>query len=120
MKTIIHEFSGRQIAEIQSDGIIIRTWRDIVEIISQMLSRKVDALVLHEKNLAPEFFQLKTGIAGEILQKLAISRIKVAFVGDFDSYKSKSLKAFIAESNLGDQVNFSANLQSAIGSIGSE
>jgi len=120
MKTIIHEFSGRQIAEIQSDGIIIRKWRDIIDIISQMLSRKVDALILHEKNLAPEFFQLKTGIAGEILQKLANSKIKVAFVGDFDSYKSKSLKAFIAESNLGNQVNFSADLQSAISSIGSE
>jgi hypothetical protein len=120
MKTIIHQFNERQIAEIQSDGIIIRKWRDVIDIISQMISRKVDALILHEKNLAPEFFQLKTGIAGEILQKLANSEIRVAFVGDFDSYKSKGLKAFIVESNLGNQVNFSANLQSAINSIGSE
>ena len=120
MKTILHEFKGKQIAEIQSEGIIIRKWRDIIDIISKMLSGKVDALILHEKNLAPEIFQLKTGIAGEILQKLANSGIKVAFVGAFDSSKSKSLRAFIVKSNLGKQVNFAEDLETAINRFGSD
>ncbi len=85
-----------------------------MDIISDMLSRKLSALVLHEKNLAPEFFQLKTGIAGEILQKLTNYRIRVAFIGDFKSYKSKSLRAFIAESNSGNQVFFADSLESAL------
>jgi hypothetical protein len=62
----------------------------------------------------PQFFQLRTGLAGEILQKFTNYRFVVAIVGDFDVYDSKSLRDFIYECNQGKQVFFAKDQQSAL------
>ena len=56
--------------------------------------------------MTADFFDLKSGIAGEILQKFSNYRIRLAIVGDFSKYTNKSLKDFIYESNKGGQINF--------------
>jgi hypothetical protein len=50
--------------------------------ISAALSASVEqgGLVLDEKSLAPEFFDLKTGLAGQVLQKFVSYRTKLAVV----------------------------------------
>jgi hypothetical protein len=59
------------------------------------------------KECFPEsFFDLKTGFAGEILQKFSNYRMRIAVIGDFSSYMSKSLKDFIYECNNGSIVFF--------------
>ncbi|MDL2234000.1 DUF4180 domain-containing protein [Ruminococcaceae bacterium OttesenSCG-928-L11] len=73
-----------------------------------------DRLVL-EKQLLPEaFFDLRTGLAGEILQKCVNYQMKVAVVGDFSGYESKALRDFIRESNRGKHVFFLPTLDEAI------
>ncbi|MDD4645730.1 MAG: DUF4180 domain-containing protein [Bacteroidales bacterium] len=41
-----------------------------------------DRMIIHEKNITPEFFDLKNRMAGEILQKFSNYRIRLAIVGD--------------------------------------
>lgn len=71
-------------------------------------------ILLHQSNLAEEFFDLKTRLAGEILQKYTNYQVKLAVVGDFDRYDSKSLKDFIRESNNGKQAFFLPDQQAAL------
>ncbi|WP_083996437.1 DUF4180 domain-containing protein [Desulfosporosinus acididurans] len=59
---------------------------------------------MHE--IFEDFFDLKTKLAGEILQKFVNYHVRIAIVGDFSGYKSKSLKDFIYESNNGKDVFF--------------
>ena len=118
MNVRIHEVQGKKVAEMLSEGIIIRSSRDAMDLVGEMLSRGLSQLILHERNIAPEFFQLGTGIAGEVLQKLANYQIKVALVGQFDGYKSKNLQAFIVESNRGNQVFFTSGIESALERMG--
>ena len=113
MNIATHEVNGTQMAEMQSEGIVIRSARDAADIIGQLLGCGIKKLILHEKNLCPEFWLLSNGLAGEILQKFTNYAIAVGFVGRFDKYQSKSLQAFIHESNLGNQVIFSDNVESA-------
>jgi hypothetical protein len=110
----IHEINRNQIAEMQSAGIIIRNARDGIDLIGEMISRGLFKLILHERNVSPEFFELRTGIAGEVLQKMTNYKIRVCFVGEFDQYSSKSLQSFIIESNRGTQVNFVNKLETAL------
>lgn len=58
--------------------------------------------------LEDEFFQLRTGIAGAILQKFATYRMRLAIIGDISRYveDSSALRDFVYESNRGDQVWF--------------
>jgi hypothetical protein len=74
--------------------------------------------VIVPKECLPEaFFQLKTGFAGEVLQKFTNYHMKIAVTGDFSSYASQSLKDFIYESNKGRQVFFKATAAECLASF---
>ncbi len=76
-----------------------------------------DGILLRKENLPEQFFDLKSGFAGEMLQKFSNYRRKLAIVGDFSMYTSKSLKDFIYESNKGSQICFKPDLDSALEAI---
>ena len=59
-------------------------------------------------------FHLSTKLAGEILQKFINYHVKIAIVGDFSAYTSKSLKDFIYESNNGKDIFFLPDEKKAI------
>lgn len=82
--------------EIISNKVVIKTPQDALDI---MVSSQAEYFILHEHNFEKDFFDLKNGKLGEILQKFTNYRIKLAIIGDFKKYTSKSLKDFIYESN---------------------
>ena len=103
MNVFIHDINGAHVAEVQSEGIIIRSARDAADITGELLIRGIDKLILHERNLCPEFWQLSNGLAGVILQEFSSKAVVVAFVGKLDQTKSESLTALIQESGLNNQ-----------------
>jgi len=64
-----------------------------------------DWLIVYEKNLNPNFFDLKTEVAGEILQKFTTCNVLLTIVGDFSRYPAKRLKYFICKSNKLGRIN---------------
>ena len=111
MKIIPHT---NNIAEIISETILINKIEDGIDLLGNLYYQGFDKIVIHEKNITPEFFDLKTGIAGEILQKFSTYRVRLAIVGDFAKYTSKSLRDFMYESNKGRHICFVANTADAI------
>lgn len=75
-----------------------------------------EALILHEKNITPKFFDLKTGIAGEILQKFSNYRMRLAIVGDFATYQSKGFNNFFERSK-NRQINFVGSQSDSLGKL---
>ncbi len=73
-----------------------------------------DSLIVYGESLGESFFDLKTGVAGELLQKCSNYRMKLAVVGDFSAVKSKSLRDFIFECNRGRLVFFRPDVGSAL------
>ena len=106
MEIEIHDINDVNIAEVVSDGIIIRNSDDGLNLMGDLYYQGFDRVLLHEKNITADFFDLKNGMAGEVLQKFSTYRVRLAIIGDFSKYTSKSLKDFIYESNKGRQVNF--------------
>lgn len=109
-----HKFHDINIAEIISDQLIIKSEQDGLDLLGDLYYQGFDKVVLHEKNIIPEFFDLKTGLAGEILQKFSNYRMSLAIVGNFEKYQSKSLKQFILESNKTQHINFVENLDNVL------
>ena len=64
------------------------------------------------ERLAPGFLDLKTRMAGEVIQKFTNYRVGVAFVGDIAPWTeaSNSLRDFVRESNRGRAVWFVQDL----------
>lgn len=109
---------GVLIGELIASGEPVNSSQDILDLLGSFYPEHVEALILHEINLAPEFFQLRTKLAGEILQKLVNYRVKVAIVGDFQKYQSKALADFIYECNNGRQIFFVATREEALARLG--
>lgn len=75
-------------------------------------------LILSKQTLEDDFFKLRTGIAGEMLQKFSNYKMKVAIVGDFSGYTSKSLRDFIYECNQGNHLFFNTTVEDAWVALG--
>jgi hypothetical protein len=110
-----HEINNLKIAEIVSDEIIISSAEDGLNLLGALYFDGFDKIILLEKNITHDFFNLKTRMAGEILQKFSNYRMALAIVGHFSAYQSDSLKSFIIECNRLGQINFVASVDEAIG-----
>ncbi len=117
MKIISHLINNIKIAEIISDQIVIQSVQDGLDLLGDLYYQGFDKLIIYEKNLTPEFFDLKTKIAGDILQKFSNYRVSLAIVGDFGKYESKSIRDFIFESNKTKHINFTETLEDALNRI---
>ena len=74
-------------------------------------------LIIMMNDIDENFFDLKTKIAGETIQKFTNYRFKLIIVGDYSVYTSRSLKDFIYESNKGNSLKFVNSIQDAIASL---
>ncbi|MBO9616255.1 MAG: DUF4180 domain-containing protein [Dyadobacter sp.] len=119
MNIQVHQHNETAIAEVTSDQILIQTPDDGLQLMVDLYYQGYGEMILHEQNITPDFFDLKTGIAGEILQKFTTYRVRLAIVGDFARYDSKSLRDFVFESNKGRQVNFVSSVEEALGRLSS-
>jgi hypothetical protein len=70
--------ASRHIVTAEEAGIALRTFDDIADAIGAGLS--VDGLLFTEDDLGPQFFDLRTRLAGEALQKFVNHRVRVAIV----------------------------------------
>jgi len=113
MKIEISQINEISIAEIISEDIIINSTQDALDIMADCSYQGSTRIIIHERNLIPSFFDLKTGIAGDILQKFSTYNVRLALVGDFTKYTSKSLKDFIFESNKYGKVVFVSSVNEA-------
>ncbi len=110
----IFEANKQKIAEIVADGIVVNDERDALDIMANAGYAGARGIILHAANLNPDFFELRTGIAGEILLKFTNYQMKLAIIGEFDKFESKSLTAFITESNRGNLIFFMPDREAAL------
>lgn len=114
MKINLIEVKNIKIAEVFSEEIIITEVQDALDIMADCSYQGAEKIIFYEKNLHPDFFDLKTKLAGDILQKFSNYRMNMAIIGDFSKYTSKSLRDFIYESNKGGRIKFVSSLEEAL------
>lgn len=110
----IKQHNGINIAEVISDKIIITEVQDALDLMADCNYQDSGRILLQDYNIVADFFDLKTGIAGDILQKFSNYQVRLAIVGDFSKYPGKSLRDFIFESNKHGRIIFAENNQAAI------
>lgn len=99
------------ILEVISEEIVLKDYNDLLDLLTEAW---VEGILLHKRNVAPEFFDLSTGVAGEILNKITTYRLKFAVVGNFDEYPGEAIHAFIRESNRKGDILFVENIDAVL------
>jgi len=106
-----YENSAYTVCELLGEGRLVSTTQDALDLMGEAGAR---GIVVREDQVHPDFFRLRTGLAGEMLQKFTNYGIGFAIIGDFAKYTSKPLRDFIYESNRTGQVLFVSSIEEAL------
>lgn len=87
---------------------------DAVHLVSACVESGARGILLDDRVLPPEFFDLSTGLVGEILHKLTMYHIRLAGVVPDVSIHSPSFRAFLREANSGSQIRFHSTREQAV------
>lgn len=114
------EVHGLGVARLADEGPLLGTEQDALDLIGATYGHDIDLLIIPVGRLQPDFFRLRTGMAGGFLQKMQNYGLRVAIVGDITPAiaASEALADFVRESNRIGAVLFvpdEAALQAHIG-----
>lgn len=114
MNFIEHQQGKEKMIEVVSEEVLIESEQDALDILANIrYLHDSSKIIIHKKNLCEDFFRLKSGLAGAVLQKFSNYRVQAAFVGDFKGY-GKSMEAFMLECKRGQQLVFTPDLPGAL------
>jgi hypothetical protein len=104
----LYELHGARVLEYSENSAMIQTPQDATDLIGEALAAKADWVYMPSTCLSEAFFQLKCGLAGEVVQKFANYQISLAVVGDVgpQSAASPALGDFVREANRGRHLWF--------------
>lgn len=108
----VAELDGVRALVCSADGPPLSGYADVVELMGLAFGHRAEVVVAPVARLDPGFFDLRTGIAGEIVGKLSGYGLRLVVVGDISAYvaASSSFAAFVAEANRGRAVRFTPSL----------
>ena len=110
---ISHTIGKAMVAEVAANDMLLTVPEDVNDLLGNAYYQGFDGMIISADKISPRFFDLKTMLAGEILQKFSTFRMRLAVVGDFSVFPSESLKSFIYESNRGNLIHFSPTIADA-------
>jgi len=111
MQTDVYELHGQRILDLPAEGPLLRTGQDANDLIGEAKAAGAGLVVLPITRLDPAFLELRSGIAGDMVQKFVTYQVAVAIAGDTSPLESesKSLRDFIREANRQGSVWFLAD-----------
>jgi hypothetical protein len=107
---------GSPVLMLSGAGSAIADERAAADLIGDALSEGAGTVVIPIERLGESFFDLRSGLAGLIVNKFVVYRIRLVLVGDIASYEatSKAFRDFVREANRGDQLSFVPTVDAAI------
>lgn len=112
--TILAGRSGN-VLRITSDTVLISDVESALDLFASLqYELRSRTFILDSCAFDPAFFDLRTGLAGSILQKVVTYSMRLAIVGDFSVFHSRALADFIRESNRGSDIFFVPDDETAL------
>ena len=119
MQYRIVDIPNGKVAVVKSDEVLITNGQSALDFaVSIGYENDCSKIALDKSAVTEDFFDLKSGVAGEVAQKFVNFGYSLALIGDFSVYTSKSLHDFIYESNRGKYIFFVNSEQAAIEKLG--
>ena len=83
------------------DGALLESEREALELIEGCIEHHTDRVMVFAANLPKEFYDLKTGVAGGILQKFAQYRVRIAAILTAELVGNGRFSEMVLEANRG-------------------
>ena len=109
---VVHTPAGAYVRCAPHDGMLAGEV-DLLDLLAGCYDLGSNRVLLDEEHLPPEFFDLKSGLAGAIFHKLSTYHAKAAIVVDMDGIQNQRFRELIYECNKGDEIHFFDNVAQA-------
>ncbi|MEV6629338.1 DUF4180 domain-containing protein [Actinoplanes sp. NPDC051470] len=108
---VIERRNGTPVLVCAAEGPRISTPQDALDVIGGAFGQ-ADVVAIPAGRLDDSFFQLRSGLAGEIMQKFVNYHIRLAVLGDIGAHvaASDALRDLVRESNRGRHIWFVTDL----------
>jgi len=108
MSLSLAEFAGHRALVLSPTGPLLRSEDDARDLIQETFGTDIRLAVVPVERLDPEFFELRTGVAGAFVQKLVQYRLRLVVVGDVSAQTAASdaLRDWVREVNRGRDILF--------------
>jgi hypothetical protein len=104
--------NGTRVLLCAADGPRLATEQQAVDLLGEAFSQQAGLVVLPVARLDARFFDLRSGFAGQVVQKFTQYRRRLAIVGDVTAHvaASDAFRDYVTEANRGREVWFVADL----------
>lgn len=115
MADAVTTIAGVPVLVCDAAGESVADDRDAVDLIAAAYSAEATWVLVPVARLDPDFFVLRSGVAGQVLGKFADYRMGLIVAGDIGEWVAASdpLRDLVRESNRGRQMWFVADLAEA-------
>ncbi|MBN2245028.1 MAG: DUF4180 domain-containing protein [Candidatus Aminicenantes bacterium] len=114
IKMTAKTIDGKIFMEFSPGEIRISSEQDILDLFAESYEYNTNLFLLFESNFHPDLFDLKTGLAGAVFQKIAVYHSRAAVVLDSNEKKNKRFEEYMYECNQGNQVRFFSGREKAV------
>jgi hypothetical protein len=107
----VESWGATGVLVVEPEGVVIGG-REARDLMAEAFGEGAAMLAIPVGRLEPAFFDLRSGVAGDILQVSVIYRTRLAIVGELPepAASSRAFAALVRESNAGTQHWFVASL----------
>lgn len=93
---------------VDPDGPQIASTQDALDLVGEAFGCEAELVAVPASRLSPEFFRLRSGLLGEVTQKLVNYRLRLAVVGDVTDHvaASDAFRDYVREANRGSHTWF--------------
>lgn len=111
MDSAVLEIAGRRVLICAPAGAVLAKPGDANDFLAEAWAREADMLAIPTARLGEDFFDLRSGLAGEVGQKFANYRMPLAIIGDVGSWTagSRAFRDYVREANAGSSLWFVAD-----------
>jgi hypothetical protein len=108
---VVVPLNGVNVLHCASDGPPLDGERAALDLIGDAMGRDAQVVAVPAERMADEFFQLRSGVAGAVMQKFVNYHVRLAVVGDVSHHlaASTALRDFVHETNQGGHIWFLAD-----------
>jgi hypothetical protein len=85
---------------------VVSSERDVLELFERCFELDASRILLEQRRLAPEFFDLRTGLLGAIFLKLTNYRVRTAIAAELASIESERFHEMVGELRRGTLIRF--------------
>ena len=110
---VLLEYGDEQVLICDPQGDVIDSRQDALNVIGEGLGIGATLIAIPVVRLGPAFFDLRSGLAGEISQVAVNYSQKLAVVGDISEHvaRSNALRDWVIECNRGNDLCFVASIE---------